>query len=465
MTALSHAVLIATGFEAKLAPLIHEKPTPLLKVIDRPILFYILEFLKTQGVERVEIVLSYLPELIEERCGQGERWGLQLNYHLARDPKQPFTDLKGVVETWGEGPLLVGKGDLLPHVAIQNAARSLLFMTEDNTWTGWGVLSAQELIEGAKDPVKQVVSEYISTCSFEELHRSNLLSLHHPAKAGLFPATAHQTAPGIWISHGVSLPSSVTLTAPVFIGENCQVHPHAQLGPAVVIETNCIIDAGSNIKRSLICQRSYLGEKLAVDNCLISKNFLVNFNYQTHLQIRDEFILGQVPKTHFARKCLGYLERVLALVLWVLLSPVYFWLKHQCSIEEKYVLRLPASTQHWKWKTFPWRTFKPTTVFQERFAWLPNLSSIWRGDAHFVGIAPRTKEEILQLPSDWKNLALKCKVGCIHPLQDAEEGQVITQDDLYAAEAYYALKQGPLWDLKIALKRFFKSIKKRGRHV
>ena len=69
------AVLFCTGDWPALAPLNDRLPGPLLPLLDRPFLQHVVEYLISRGVKRFDIVLSHLPEKVEEALGDGKRWG------------------------------------------------------------------------------------------------------------------------------------------------------------------------------------------------------------------------------------------------------------------------------------------------------------------------------------------------------------------------------------------------------
>jgi len=85
------AVILATGHCPGMDPLISYRPTPLLNVADKPIIFYIIEFLVQKGIRNIDLVISHLPEQIEEKLDDGKRWGAEICYHLAKDPNYPFS--------------------------------------------------------------------------------------------------------------------------------------------------------------------------------------------------------------------------------------------------------------------------------------------------------------------------------------------------------------------------------------
>lgn len=471
--AMKRAILIATGYRAELEPLVQHRPTPLIKIVDKPILVHIIEFLAKQGIKQFDLILNHLPQQIELLLNDGTRWGIKTTFHLARNSKYPFIPLKPTLETWGSETIVLGQADCLPkffkHPFSVQEESPLLFHYPSREWTGWGLFPAnlfneipadttlEELPAKIKAPyISTKAIPFLSTHNFHEIIQSNIRFLKETSHTGLYPSGAHMVEPGIWISRAVSIHPGIVINPPIFIGENCQIKADVHLGPNAIIENNCVIDKGSNIQNSIICQKSYVGEELNIDNSIIDRNLIINLSHQSLLYIHDDFILSELSPPHLMDYPLKWLERLFAFLLIIVLFPFYLTMKISCTLVARQVLELPAEG---RWKTFDWMQFfpkdgQPPNRFQSIFLRLPVLFHILSGKAHFVGVRPRTKEETEQLPPDWQKLYLKCKVGLIS-LDRLDFESTVNPDDIYASEAYYAVHMGLGFDI-ILLMRWFK---------
>jgi NDP-mannose synthase len=70
----------------RLRPYTTVLPKPLMPVGDRPILDVIVRQLRHQGFERLTIVTGHLAELIEAFFGDGERYGIAIDYFREDEP-------------------------------------------------------------------------------------------------------------------------------------------------------------------------------------------------------------------------------------------------------------------------------------------------------------------------------------------------------------------------------------------
>ncbi len=77
---LRQAVILAGGRGTRLLPLTLTRPKPMVEVHGRPFLAYLLEQLRDQGIERVVLLLGYLPQVIQDYIGDGRAFGLKVDY-------------------------------------------------------------------------------------------------------------------------------------------------------------------------------------------------------------------------------------------------------------------------------------------------------------------------------------------------------------------------------------------------
>lgn len=473
------ALIIATGYKSTLASLLNKRPTPLLCVVAKPIIFHILDLLSSFKIKQCDLILSYYPHMIEEKVGSGQRWGLDIRYHLVRDPDQPCAILKAIAKKYGDENILLACGDQLPIIHSLAAAVlptwPLIWLYPDGRWSGWGVVPASLLrtLNNA-DPLTKIPelltpqgkSIYTLSCietdSFFDLKASNMRFLDDKYSMGLFPATAHCRGEKLWISQGALIHPSATLEAPAFIGRNTQIKANAHIGPYAVIEQNCVIDSRSRVSNALVLQRSYVGEDLKVEDSIVDHNLLINLSLKAEVVIRDDFILCELSPPSLLKWPLELLERGIAVLLFVLLFPLYLYMKLRHKEVKTPRLALPAKSNPLEWQFFDMRLFENASIDLSKshgqgLQKLPTLLNIIRGEMHFMGVAPRTAEEVLNLPPEWKKLYLQSKVGLI-TLANVDSGSAPNEDEGYAAEVYYTVTMSFLSDIRLLCRWLKKQI-------
>lgn len=69
------AMILAAGKGTRVQPLTYELPKPMIPVVGKPVMEYLIEQLASHGFEGIMVNVSHLPESIEKYFGDGRRWG------------------------------------------------------------------------------------------------------------------------------------------------------------------------------------------------------------------------------------------------------------------------------------------------------------------------------------------------------------------------------------------------------
>lgn len=105
------AVILAGGKGTRLAPFTTILPKPLMPIGDYPILEVVIRQLKRAGFNRITMAVGHLGELIEAFFGNGEKWGIRIDYSREDKPLGTAGPL-GIMDGLG-GDFLVMNGDIL----------------------------------------------------------------------------------------------------------------------------------------------------------------------------------------------------------------------------------------------------------------------------------------------------------------------------------------------------------------
>jgi NDP-sugar pyrophosphorylase family protein len=111
-SARKRAIVLAGGLGMRLRPYTSVLPKPLMPVGDRPVLDIVVRQLRRDGFDRVTIATGYLAELIEAFLGQGERYGVDVDYYREGEPLGTVGAL-ALIDGLGDGDFLVMNGDVL----------------------------------------------------------------------------------------------------------------------------------------------------------------------------------------------------------------------------------------------------------------------------------------------------------------------------------------------------------------
>jgi len=112
------AVIMAGGFGTRLSPLTDDVPKPMLPIGDRPLMEFTVEQLRKAGIHSLNIATHYLTDKISTYFGDGENFGVEINYIEEETPLGTAGAL-GLMETPDE-PMLVINGDILTRVDFRS---------------------------------------------------------------------------------------------------------------------------------------------------------------------------------------------------------------------------------------------------------------------------------------------------------------------------------------------------------
>jgi mannose-1-phosphate guanylyltransferase len=74
------AMILAAGKGTRVRPLTYDLPKPMIPVLGKPVMAYLIEHLSKHGVTEIMVNVAHLHEKIEEYFGEGEQFGVQIGY-------------------------------------------------------------------------------------------------------------------------------------------------------------------------------------------------------------------------------------------------------------------------------------------------------------------------------------------------------------------------------------------------
>jgi len=74
------AMILAAGKGTRVRPLTHAMPKPMIPVLGKPVMEYLVEHLARHGFDQIMVNVSHLAPAIEVYFGDGRRWGVEIGY-------------------------------------------------------------------------------------------------------------------------------------------------------------------------------------------------------------------------------------------------------------------------------------------------------------------------------------------------------------------------------------------------
>jgi mannose-1-phosphate guanylyltransferase len=116
------AVILVGGKGTRLRPLTSERPKPIVSLVDRPFMAYMLEWVASHGITDVIMCCGFLPDALQEVLGDGSRYGVSLTWVIEPDPRGTAGALK-MAEEHIDGRFLMLNGDVLTDIDLSAQLR------------------------------------------------------------------------------------------------------------------------------------------------------------------------------------------------------------------------------------------------------------------------------------------------------------------------------------------------------
>jgi len=317
------AVILVGGEGTRLRPLTSTIPKPVVPLVDRPFLAYMLEWLGRHGVEDVVMSMGYLATAVQNVLGDGSAYGVRLRYVEEPDPRGTAGALK-YAEALLDERFFMLNGDVLTDIDLtaqlaQHAATGAvgtLALVPVPDPTAYGLVRLEddgrvrEFVE--KPPADQIDTNLISAGAYA-LERS-VLELIPPdvavsierevwprlVGAGLYGYVAGdaywldigtperylrgtfdiiernvETAVGelmgdTYLSVAEDVRIDGRLVPPAVVGRRCTIDEHAHVGSLVVLGDGVSVAAGASIERAVVLQGTEIGAGCVLRDCVIA---------------------------------------------------------------------------------------------------------------------------------------------------------------------------------------------------
>jgi mannose-1-phosphate guanylyltransferase len=316
------ALILAGGEGTRLRPLTSTVPKPVVPLVDRPFIAFMLDWLRTHGVEDIVISCGHMASGVRNVLGDGSAFGVQLRYVEEPTPLGTGGALK-YAEALLDDRFFMLNGDVLTDLDLsaqlaqheRTGAAATLALTPVEDPTNYGLVrtdgdgAVTEFVE--KPSYDQIDTRNISAGAYV-LERSvlDLLEPGRPAsiERDVFPRLVGEglygyVSPGYWLDIGTPerylqgtydiLEGTVGTNVVERMGEGylyvapdvdnqgriipsalvesgCRIGPGARVGGRVVLERGVTIGAETTIDRAVVMQGAEIGSHCTLDGCIVA---------------------------------------------------------------------------------------------------------------------------------------------------------------------------------------------------
>jgi mannose-1-phosphate guanylyltransferase len=320
------AVILVGGEGTRLRPLTSTVPKPVVPLVDRPFIAFMLEWLQGHGIDDVIMSCGFLATSVRNVLGDGSAMGIKLRFVEEPDPRGTAGALKYAERLLDERFLMLN-GDVLTDIDLtgqiaqheRTGAKATLALAPVADPSAYGLVRLHE-DRSVKDFVEKPSPDRIDTNLISAgayvLQREILdlvpadrnVSIEREVwplliGAGLygFPADAY------WLDIGTPerylqgtfdiIEGNVDTAVRARLGESwlavaergVHVAPGAHVGSLVVLGENVRVGSGSTVERSVILSGAEIGAGCTLRDCIVAAGARVG----DHSRIEGGAVLGE----------------------------------------------------------------------------------------------------------------------------------------------------------------------------
>jgi mannose-1-phosphate guanylyltransferase len=316
------AVILVGGEGTRLRPLTSTVPKPVVPLVDRPFITYMLEWLKTHGVNDIIMSCGFLATSVRNVLGDGSAMGIRLRFVEEPEPRGTAGALK-FAESMLDERFLMLNGDVLTDIDLtaqiaqheQSAAKATLALVPVADPSAYGLVrlhedrSVSEFVE--KPSSDQIDTNLISAGAYvlereilELIPAGRNVSIEREVWPTLVGSGLYGfSSQSYWLDIGTPerylkatfdiIEGNVQTAVrerlgagylavdeqaevqgktipPALIERGARVAAGAQVGSLVVLGENVTVGAGSTIERAVILSGSQIGDGCTLSDCIVA---------------------------------------------------------------------------------------------------------------------------------------------------------------------------------------------------
>ncbi len=342
------AMILAAGVGSRLDPLTRAVPKPLVPIVNRPVMEHLVNLLKQHGFTEIMVNLHYLGDQIKNYFGDGSKWGVKIHYS---EEEQLWGDAGSVkrCESFFDDTFIVIGGDDLTDLDLSRLVKFhkdkkalctiALSLVEDPSEYGIALLNERgRITRFLEKPKGEMIFSNAANIGiyllepevFELIPKGvpygfgkNLLPLLIERKLPLYGfltssywkdvgnlktyQQAHWDALGrrvnlqmpyperrkyVWIGENVEIAPDAEIGYPVLIGSGTRIESGARVLENCVIGENCVVEEGAVVQESILWEGATVMRDTMLVRCVVGSDCRVKSN----VAIFDGVIVDANPK-------------------------------------------------------------------------------------------------------------------------------------------------------------------------
>ncbi len=302
------ALILAGGEGTRLRPLTSLVPKPVVPLVDRPFIAFMLDWLRGHGVDDVVMSCGFLAEGVRAVLGDGSRAGVRLRYVEEPRPLGTGGALKFAEDLLDERFLMLN-GDVLTDLDVtaqldlheRRGARATIALVPVDDPSAYGLVRSRdgEVTGFVEKPAPDQIDTHNISAGIYVLERSvlELLAPGQPASierdvfprlvgAGLYAYVGE----GYWLDIGTPerylegtfdiLDGTVRTDLGArgssrLIADGCDIAPTARVGGRVVLGAGVTVGAHTTIDSAVVLDGARIGADCTLRACIVGPGAVI----------------------------------------------------------------------------------------------------------------------------------------------------------------------------------------------
>ncbi len=322
------AMILAAGVGSRLDPLTRNVPKPMVPILNRPVMEYLIELLKKHGFTEIMVNLHYLGDHIREYFGDGSRFGVRIEWSVEDQLWGDAGSLKRVEDFFRDETFLVIGGDDLTDMDLTRLVKThhekkalatiALSLVDDPSEYGIVLMNEESRITRfLEKPKGEVIFSntantgvYVFSPEIFELIPHGVFYLFGKQVFPLLldqkmPLYGHLTAAYwkdvgnlkiyqqthrdvlqgrvnvdmglhelrkyVWVGDNVEIDPTAEIGYPVAIGSNSRILAGAKVLENTVIGKDCAVEEGATVQDSILWDGSVVMRHTHLERCVVGR--------------------------------------------------------------------------------------------------------------------------------------------------------------------------------------------------
>jgi mannose-1-phosphate guanylyltransferase len=315
-------VILVGGQGTRLRPLTSTVPKPVVRLVDRPFIAFMLEWLRRHGVDEVIMSCGFLAEGVRSVLGDGSQLGVRLRFVEEPDPRGTAGALK-LAEPMLDERFLMLNGDVLTDIDLtaqiaqheQTGAKATLALVPVPDPSAYGLVVLREdrsvgdfvekpssdsgeshLISAGAYVLEREILELVPPERNVSIERevwprliggglygfpseSYWLDIGTPARylqgtfdilSGNVETAVRERLGSDWLAIDEGARAYGRVIPPALLERGVHVAHGAHVGSLVVLAQDVAVGAGSTVERAVVMEGTRIGEGCELRDCIVA---------------------------------------------------------------------------------------------------------------------------------------------------------------------------------------------------